>query len=82
MYADEVDVEVKSVISGEHKDVESLTQLRQSGIALLVAFANDDDIQYMRIVSTNIGMIRTYQKRFAKFEKEASDGKVRANEME
>jgi len=64
-YDDAVDLHVKSVISGEHDDVESLANLRQSGIVLLAAFANDDDIQYMRIVSTNIGMIRTYQKRFA-----------------
>ncbi len=66
LYDDEVHVEVKSVISGDHHDVESLTALRESGIELLRVFANDDDIQYMRIASTNIGFVRTYEKRFAK----------------
>ena len=66
IYQDECDVSVQSVISGTHEDVELLSALRESNIGLLREFANDDDIQYMRIVSTNIGMIRTYQKRFVK----------------
>lgn len=76
MYADEVDVEVKSVLSGEHKDVESLAILAVSDIPLLAAFARDNEVQYMRIISTNFGFIRTYQKRFDNRERRGgSDGK-------
>lgn len=63
MYQDDVDVWVMSVISGEHHDIEKLSELRQSDIGVLREFANDNEIQYMRIASANIGFIRTYQKR-------------------
>lgn len=75
MYDDNVEVSVNSAISGKHTDIESLEAMRNDTIPLLAAFARDDEIQYMQIVSTNIGMIRTYQKRYKK-ENEVSDERI------
>lgn len=66
IYDDVIDLTRQSVFTGgeEIKEEASLRQLQVSGVAILEAFANDNDIQYMQICSTNIGMIRTYQKRY------------------
>ena len=72
LYDDEVHVEVRSVISGNHHDVESLAAMRESDIELIRVFARDDDIQYMRVASTNIGFVRTYEKRFVAEAKEST----------
>lgn len=68
IYDDVIDLTRKSVFTGgeEIKEEASLKQLQVSGMAILEGFANDNDIQYMQICSTNIGMIRTYQKRYRK----------------
>ena len=76
-YANEVDVTVSSVLSGEHTEVELLSDLRESELGVLREWAVDDDLQYLKIVSTNIGFIRVYQKRYAgnvRAEKGSSDG--------
>ena len=64
IYSDTVTVDVKSAISGTHKDTVSLEQLKTSGIGVLREWANDDDLQYLRICSTNIGFMRTYEKSY------------------
>lgn len=66
IYNDEVIVDVLSMRTGEHTDKESLSELKESNIAILRAFAEDDDIQEMRVVSTNIGFVRTYNKTYKK----------------
>lgn len=65
IYEETVDLWHQSVLTGgqEHRKDSSLSELRDSGIPLLREFELDNDIQYMKIVSTNLGMIRTYQKR-------------------
>lgn len=74
MYADEVDVQVESMLTGEHTDIESLEDLRNSGIGVIREWANDNDLQYLRVCSTNIGFIRTYQKRFKRQAARAAGG--------
>jgi hypothetical protein len=68
IYEDVVDLWRQSVLTGgsETREDASLTALLSCDIPLLVEFAKDNDLQYMKIVSTNIGMIRTYQKRYRK----------------
>jgi hypothetical protein len=71
LYDEVVDLWRTSVLTngGVVQTETTLTELRESGIPLLVEFEKDIDIQYMKICSTNYGMIRTYQKRFLKKEK-------------
>lgn len=66
IYEDVVDLWRKSVFTGgeEVKEETTLSALLKCGVPMLVEFARDLDIQYVKICSTNIGMIRTYQKRF------------------
>jgi hypothetical protein len=64
LYSDTVSVEVASMLSGKHTDTESLAELKQSTIGVLREWANEDDLQYLRVCSTNIGFVRTYQKQF------------------
>jgi hypothetical protein len=61
-YSDQVTVDVKSAISGTYTETVSLEQLKTSEIGVLREWANDDDLQYLRICSTNIGFVRTYEK--------------------
>jgi hypothetical protein len=66
IYNDEVIVDVISMLSGKHKDMESLASLKESNLPILRAFAEDNDIQEMRLVSTNIGFVKTYSKTYKK----------------
>jgi hypothetical protein len=66
IYNDEVIVDVISMITGKHTDKQSLSQLRESNLPILRAFAEDNDIQEMRLVSTNIGFVKTYSKTYKK----------------
>ena len=61
-YSDEVTVDVKSAISGTYQETVSLEKLKTSKIGVLREWANDDDLQYLQICSTNIGFVRTYEK--------------------
>lgn len=65
IYKDEVIVKrLASVIAGPGEEIETLQSLRDSGCALLAAFANDNDIQQIRVTSTNIGFVREYTKQY------------------
>jgi hypothetical protein len=64
IYEVAVRVTRQSVLCGEVEEMTSLDALLVSDIGLLREFALDDDIQYMKIVSTNIGMIREYAKTY------------------
>ena len=61
-YGDEVTVDVKSAIDGTYTETVSLEKLKTSNIGLLREWANDEDLQYLRICSTNIRFVRTYKK--------------------
>lgn len=67
LYDEAVDLIRLSVFTDgkEVREITTLTDLRESKNPLLVAFEADNDIQQMQICSANIGMIRTYQKRYA-----------------
>jgi len=41
-------------------------------LPLIKSFLEDDDIQQIKIVSTNIGFVRDYQKRYKKNENKAN----------
>jgi hypothetical protein len=65
LYEDTVDLSGVSAIAGNlNGQTTTLTEMRASGNPLLVSFASDIDIQSMEVVSTNIGFIRRYQKRY------------------
>lgn len=62
LYAPEIDVEVTSMIAGKYKKVIQYTEIEH--IAVLKAWLADDDLQAIKVCSTNIGFVRGYQKRF------------------
>lgn len=61
LYAPEIDCETKSMLSGEHKQTVRYDELPD--IKVLKAWLADDDLQYLQVVSTNSGFIRSFQKR-------------------
>lgn len=64
MYQEEVDViRLSSMIAGQGVEKTTLSGMRRDG-GILAAFADDDDIQEITVVSTNIGFVRRYQKRY------------------
>ncbi len=66
LYEEEVRcIRVVSAIAGPGEETTTLTELSKGG-GILAAFADDEDIQEITVCSTNIGMIRTYTKRFRK----------------
>ena len=71
LYEDHVDLKRSGVFTAgkEIKEVASLSDLLNSRIPVLREWALDNDLQYIQICSTNIGMIRTYQKRYRRGEK-------------
>lgn len=65
LYAEEVHcIRIASAIAGPGEETTTLAKCRESG-GILTAFANDDDIQQITVVSTNIGMVRRYTKQYA-----------------
>ncbi len=71
LYDETVDLSGVSIIAGKlDGQTTTMTELRNSDIGILRCFAADDDIQCLQIVSTNIGFVRKYQKRFKRNEKE------------
>jgi len=66
LYDSTVDVWRTSIFTGgeEVQETTTMEHLLECGIPTLVAWVHDNDLQYIKVVSSNIGMIRTYQKRF------------------
>lgn len=62
LYAPEIDVEVSSMIGGQYKEVIQYTDIES--LPVLAAWLADDDLQAIKVCSTNIGFVRGYQKRF------------------
>lgn len=63
-YKDEVRVVRKaSVIAGVGEETTTFNEMRRFG-GILKAFADDDDIQQITVVSTTIGFVREYTKQF------------------
>jgi hypothetical protein len=52
------------MMAGKYKEVVKHTDL--PAIPVLQAWLADDDLQSLRVCSTNIGFIREYQKRYAR----------------
>ena len=52
------------MMAGKYKEVVNHTDLPP--IPVLQAWLADDDLQSLKICSTNIGFIREYQKRYAR----------------
>jgi hypothetical protein len=74
IYQDEVKVDVKSMICGKYTKTESLTELcknKKKIPKVLIEWAKDNDLQYLKICSTNIGFIHEYSKQYKKSEKPA-----------
>ncbi len=64
---DVVRVDVVSMIGGKYTAEASLKELRKDdNPEILRAFANDEDLIEMRVISTCIGFVRTYTKKFKK----------------
>lgn len=61
----------KSMISGEDTEDIDYRESLSARPAVLQAFLEDDDLQEMTVVSTNIGFVRTYRKQY---KKEGSQG--------
>jgi hypothetical protein len=70
IYAPEIDCETSSLLSGQHKETVRFDVLPD--IPVIKAWLGDDELQYLRVCSTNIGFIRTFQKRY-KRDSENSD---------
>jgi hypothetical protein len=66
IYDSVVDVWRIGIFTGgrEVQETTTMEELLGIGIPTLTAWVHDNDLQYIKIVSTNIGMIRTYQKRY------------------
>ena len=63
-YDDKVRVVRKaSAIAGVGEETTTFDEMRRLG-GILKAFADDDDIQQITVVSTNIGFVREYTKQF------------------
>jgi hypothetical protein len=72
IYQDEVKVDVKSMICGKYTKTESLTELceeNEKTPGVLTEWAKDNDLQYLKICSTNFGFIHEYSKQYKKSEK-------------
>ena len=66
LYEETVDISGESVLAGKlDGQTTTLTELREGDIGILREFADDIDIQMIKLCSTNIGFARQYQKRFA-----------------
>lgn len=67
---DKVTISGVSAIAGNlDGQTTTLDEMRNSGIDVLKAFANDDDLIEMQVVSTCIGFVRKYTKQFRSEEK-------------
>jgi hypothetical protein len=69
LYEKEVVVKSVSVISGETKYREDISN---SDIPILKTFWEDNDIQEITVVSTNVGFVKTFTKVYVKEEKPKS----------
>lgn len=63
IYEKEVNVVSKSVLSGDTSRKEDISN---HAISILKAFWEDNEIQEITIVSSNIGFIKTYSKVYKK----------------
>lgn len=61
LYEPEIECQTSSMLSGKHSEVVQFDALPD--IEVIKAWLADDDLQYLRICSTNIGFVRTFQKR-------------------
>lgn len=64
-----VDISGISAIAGSlDGTTTTLSEMRSDGPDVLKAFADDVDLMQIEVVSTNIGFVRKYTKRFQKVE--------------
>lgn len=62
LYDSKVRCRTISMISGDH--AEELAHTELPDMPVIQAFLDDDDLQELRICSTNIGFVRTFSKLF------------------
>lgn len=76
LYDSVVDLWRSGIFTGgkEIHETTTMQAVLDTDIPTLVAWAHDNDLQYIKVISTNIGMIRTYQKRYKQQAARATGG--------
>lgn len=64
LYEPEIECETTSILSGEHKEKVHYKELPD--IPVIQAWLADDDLQVLKVASTNFGFVRAFQKVFRK----------------